>query len=418
MSVPTNAAARRRASFHQLTISAVRRLTEDAIEVTFAVPARLANFYDYLPGQYVALRVQMPDADGVSRELRRSYSLCAVPVQFADGSSELKIAIKRDIGGEFSTWANAELAAGAVMEVMSPQGAFISLRAEGGHEPRGGHDSEHAHGGPVPADAVNVLNSMNHPAELAGRAGKYVAVAAGSGITPVMALARSLLAGNVRTRLDLVYANKSAMDVMFIEELADLKDRYPQRFALHHVLSREQRISPLLSGRLDAEKLEALLDKAIHADDVDEWFLCGPFALVQLCRDVLEARGVPRELIRFELFTTGRPDQPEGQHGRPVPIDSAEETYKITFTLDGRSAEVLSPVHARESVLNAALRRRPDVPFACAGGVCGTCRAKLLSGKVHMDENYALEPEELDAGYVLTCQSHPTTPEVTVDYDG
>ncbi|MFQ4148339.1 1,2-phenylacetyl-CoA epoxidase subunit PaaE [Arthrobacter sp. LAPM80] len=423
MSVPANASARRRVSFHTLAVSDVRRLTEDAIEVTFAVPPGLAGFYDYVPGQYVALRVKMPDADGVLRELRRSYSICAVPVQFADGSSELKVAIKRDIGGEFSTWANAELAAGAVMEVMSPMGAFIS-RHSGDALGAGMSDA----GSPADADrptaaggassVLNVLNSMNHPESLGRRAGTYVAIAAGSGITPVMALARSLLAGNEETRLDLVYANKATMDVMFLEELADLKDRYPQRFALHHVLSREQRIAPLLSGRLDAAKLEALFDMAIHADDVDEWFLCGPFELVQLCRDVLESRGVPRDLVRFELFTTGPPDRPAGQHGRPVLIDSAEETCKVTFTLDGLTADVRSPVHARESILNAALRVRPDVPFACAGGVCGTCRAKLVSGSVDMDENYALEPDELAAGYVLTCQSHPTTPAVAVDYDG
>ncbi|MET4004387.1 ring-1,2-phenylacetyl-CoA epoxidase subunit PaaE [Arthrobacter sp. UYCu511] len=401
MSIPANATARRRASFHTLTVTEVRRLTEDAIEVTFTVPAKLAGHYDYLPGQYVALRLKMPDEAGVLRELRRSYSLCAVPVQFPDGSSELKVAIKRDIGGQFSTWANAELAAGEVIEVMSPQGAFVSR-----------------HAGAAVNGGVNILNSMNHPEELARHAGNYVAIAAGSGITPVMALAKSLLASNNETRLDLVYANKAAMDVMFLEDLADLKDRYPGRFALHHVLSREQRISPLLSGRLDAVKLETLLDTAIHADGVDEWFLCGPFDLVQLCRDVLAARGVPRDAIRFELFTTGSPDRPAGQHGRPVLIDSSEETWKLTFTLDGLRAELRSPVHARESLLNAALRVRPDVPFACAGGVCGTCRAKLVSGDVTMDENYALEPDELEAGYILTCQSHPTTPEVTVDYDG
>ncbi|NVM93443.1 1,2-phenylacetyl-CoA epoxidase subunit PaaE [Arthrobacter wenxiniae] len=400
MTVPADATARRRASFHALTVKAVRRLTEDAIEVTFEVPAALAGYYDYLPGQYVALRVQMPGADGVDREVRRSYSICAVPVQFEDGSSEIRVAIKRDIGGEFSTWANAELAAGAVMDVMSPMGAFISKHGE-------------AAGG-----VSNVLNSMNHPEDIARDAGTYVAIAAGSGITPVMALAKSLLAGNPGTRLDLVYANKATMDVMFLEELADLKDRYPQRFALHHVLSREQRIAPLMSGRLDADKLESLLGTAIHADDVDEWFLCGPFELVQLCRDVLEARGVPRDRVRFELFTTGRPDQPEGQAGRAVLVDESEETYKITFTLDGLTADILSPIHARESILNAALRVRPDVPFACAGGVCGTCRAKLVCGKVEMEENYALEPDEIENGYVLTCQSRPTTPEVTVDYDG
>jgi ring-1,2-phenylacetyl-CoA epoxidase subunit PaaE len=395
MTVPTDAAARRRASFHKLTVSEVRRLTEDAIEVTFGVPAELAGYYDYLPGQYVALRTQMPDESGDVREVRRSYSICAAPVQFDDGSSEIRVAIKRDLGGQFSTWANAELTAGTEMDVMSPMGAFISK-----------------HGG-----VSNVLTGMNHPEELVRGAGTFVAIAAGSGITPVIAIARTLLAANDDTRFDLIYANKASMDVMFLEELADLKDRYPARLALHHVLSREQRIAPLMSGRLDADKLEALLGTAIHSDDVDEWFLCGPFELVQLCRDVLAARGVPKDRIRFELFTTGTPDRPEGQAGRRVVVDETEDNYKITFTLDGLQADVLSPTHARESILNAALRVRPDVPFACAGGVCGTCRAKVVSGNVSMDENYALEPDEVEKGYVLTCQSRPTTDAVTVDYD-
>jgi ring-1,2-phenylacetyl-CoA epoxidase subunit PaaE len=269
------------------------------------------------------------------------------------------------------------------------------------------------HGAP---DGPNVLTSMNHPEVLGTRQGTFVAVAAGSGITPVIAIAKTLLAAHPENRFDLVYANKAAMDVMFLEELADLKDRYPSRLALHHVLSREQRIAPLMSGRIDAEKLRLLLGSAIHSDDVDEWFLCGPFELVQLCRDTLADRGVPAERIRFELFTTGRPDRPEGNAGRPVAGES-DDSYTITFTLDGLQGTVASPVHARESVLNAALRVRPDVPFACAGGVCGTCRAKMVSGTVEMEENYALEPDEIAKGYVLTCQAHPTSGAVTVDYD-
>lgn len=394
------AAGRRRASFHTLTVAEVRRLTEDAIEVTFGVPAELAGQYDYLPGQYVALRTTMPDEDGQPHEVRRSYSICAEPRSFADGSSEIRVAIKKDLGGQFSTWANAELKAGDELDVMSPMGAFVSK-----------------HGRDGKAVEQNIMNSMNHPEELAGQPGNFVAIAAGSGITPVIAIARTLLAASADTRFDLIYANKAAMDVMFLEELADLKDKYPARLALHHVLSREQRIAPLLSGRIDAEKLQALLGTAIHADDVDEWFLCGPFELVQLCRDTLAARGVKPEHIRFELFTSGKPDRPEGNMGRPVVEDTSKDTYKITFKLDGLEGKVASPTHARESILNAALRVRPDVPFACAGGVCGTCRAKLVTGKVTMDENYALEQDELDKGYVLTCQSHPTTPEVTVDFD-
>ena len=394
------ATGRRRASFHTLTVDEVRRLTDDAIEVTFAVPAELAGQFDYLPGQYVALRTTLPDADGQPHEIRRSYSICAEPRSFADGSSEIRVAIKKDLGGLFSTWANAELKAGDVLDVMSPMGAFVSK-----------------HGRDGKSVEQNVMNSMNHPEELAGEPGSFVAIAAGSGITPVIAIARTLLAAHPETRFDLVYANKAAMDVMFLEELADLKDKYPARLALHHVLSREQRIAPLLSGRIDAEKLQALLGTAIHADDVDEWFLCGPFELVQLCRDTLAARGVAPEHVRFELFTSGKPDRPEGNIGRPVVADESKETYKITFKLDGLQGEVASPTHARESILNAALRVRPDVPFACAGGVCGTCRAKVVTGNVTMDENYALEQDELDKGYVLTCQSHPTTPEVTVDFD-
>jgi ring-1,2-phenylacetyl-CoA epoxidase subunit PaaE len=400
MTTEAQTASRRRASFHNLTVAEVRRLTDDAIEVTFAVPAELAGQYDYLPGQYVALRTTLPDDNGEPHEVRRSYSICAEPRSFEDGSSEIRVAIKKDLGGVFSTWANAELKAGDVLDVMSPQGAFISRHG------KDGSSVQH-----------NVMNSMNHPEELAGEPGSFVAIAAGSGITPVIAIARTLLAANPETRFDLVYANKAAMDVMFLEELADLKDKYPSRLALHHVLSREQRIAPLMTGRIDSEKLQSLLSSAIHAEDVDEWFLCGPFELVQLCRDTLAARGVEPEHVRFELFTTGRPDRPEGNAGRPVVEDESQDTFKITFTLDGLTGDVASPTHARESILNAALRVRPDVPFACAGGVCGTCRAKLITGTVTMDENYALEQDELDKGYVLTCQSHPTSEEVTVDFD-
>jgi ring-1,2-phenylacetyl-CoA epoxidase subunit PaaE len=391
---------RRRPSFHTLAVKEVRRLTDDAIEVGFHVPAELAGKFDYLPGQYVALRTTLPDETGEPKEIRRSYSICAEPRSFADGTSEIRVAIKKDLGGLFSTWANAELKAGDTLDVMSPMGAFVSKHGRDG----------------VAVDQ-NVMNSMNHPEDLAGEAGNFVAIAAGSGITPVITIARTLLAANPETRFDLIYANKAAMDVMFLEELADLKDKYPQRLAIHHVLSREQRIAPLLSGRIDAAKLQQLLGTALHADDVDEWFLCGPFELVQLCRDTLAERGVKPENVRFELFTSGKPDRPEGQAGRPVVVDESKETYKITFKLDGLQGEVASPTHARESILNAALRVRPDVPFACAGGVCGTCRATVGTGSVTMDENYALEQDELDKGYVLTCQSHPTSKEVTVDFD-
>lgn len=377
--------ARRRASFNTLTVSQVRPLTKDSVEVTFEVPEHLIEDYNYAPGQYVALRATI---DG--QEVRRSYSICAEPVP-----GEIRVAIKRDLGGLFSNWANDTLAAGYQIDVMNPQGAFVSK------------------------GNITSLNEPQKIAEDAKAAGgeHMVAFAAGSGITPIIAIARTVLKASENSTFDLVYANKSALDVMFAEEVGDLKDKYPTRFAVHHMLSREQRVNPLMSGRIDDEKLNAILDYVIQVDKADEWFLCGPFELVQLCRDTLAERGVPEENVRFELFTTGRPEAPAGQHGKAVEVDPGGNNYSIAFTLDGTSGSVESPVSANETILNAALRVRADVPFACAGGVCGTCRAKVVDGEVEMAENYALEKDEVDAGYVLTCQARPCTDKVTVDFD-
>lgn len=361
---------RTRARFHTLRVSEVRPLTDSSIEVTFAVPPPLAGEFEYLAGQHVALRARI---DG--REVRRSYSLCRPPSPGA-----VSIAIKRDLGGRFSTWAQTELHEGDELEVMSPQGAFTSMLRE--------------------LDGAHVAG-----------------IAAGSGITPLMALAATVLARSETSRFTLVYTNRSTTDVMFLEDLADLKDRYPTRLALHHVLSREQRSAPLLSGRIDHERLGRILDALVLPETVDEWFLCGPFDLVQLCRDTLESIGIDRTHVRYELFTTGEPGRDEADAGRPVVVRQGDPVFTIEVTLDGQSSTIESPVSAHESVLNAALRVRPDVPFACAGGVCGTCRARLITGSVAMTENYALEPEELERGYVLTCQSHPTTERVVIDYD-
>jgi ring-1,2-phenylacetyl-CoA epoxidase subunit PaaE len=366
---------RRRARFHSLTVSQVRRLTDDAIEVSFEVPPELADDYSYDPGQYIAIRT---DLDG--ENLRRSYSICQAPVE-----GELRVAIKRDLGGLFSTWALDNLRAGMQLDVMSPEGKFTSQLVRSG--------AAHT----VPAH--------------------FVAVAAGSGITPVLALIESTLAASPQNRFSLVYSNRTSMETMFVDELADLKDRYPTRLALYHVLTRERRSSELLSGRLDAARFRDILSNLIYPTDVAEWFLCGPFELVQLCRDTLTELGVDTNAIRFELFTADRPDRPAGQTGRPVEVKAGEDVHTITFRLDGTTATVTSPVHSNESILNAALRVRGDVPFACAGGVCGTCRAVVTEGSVDMVENYALEPEELARGYVLTCQAIPTSDCVSVNYD-
>ncbi|TFC30350.1 phenylacetate-CoA oxygenase/reductase subunit PaaK [Cryobacterium sp. TMT2-18-3] len=361
---------KRRARFHTLAVGEVRQLTQDSVEVTFLVPEELQGEFDYDPGQHLALRATIG-----GRELRRSYSICR---PHALGS--VSVAIKRDLGGVFSSWANTELRAGARLDVMSPQGTFTT--------------------------ALDTLDDKH-----------IVGIAAGSGITPLMSLAHTVLERSETSRFTLVYTNRTALDVMFLDELADLKDRYPARLALHHVLSRQSRSSALLSGRIDEEKLRLMLASIIRPAAVDEWFLCGPFELVQLCRDTLESVDVEPGHIRFELFTTGEPTHAAGDTGRPVVVEIGDKTFEIEFTLDGESATVTTPVNAKESILNAALRVRPDVPFACAGGVCGTCRAKLVSGDVTMTENYALEPDELARGYVLTCQSHPTTDRVVVDYD-
>lgn len=361
---------RRRASFHDLTVSGVRQLTQDSIEVSFIVPDDLAADYDYAPGQYIALRATV---DG--EEVRRSYSICQAPV-----SGELKVGIKRDLGGRFSTWAVENLETGMQLSVMVPEGRFTS--------------------------------------HLVAGAAHRVAIAAGSGITPVIALIESALKADPANSFSLVYSNRTATDTMFVDELADLKDRYPSRLALYHVLTRERRSSELLSGRLDSAKLSLILERLISPSDVDEWFICGPFDLVQLARDTLADHKVEAGDIRYELFTSGRPETLAGQNGRPIVTDAGRDVHTITFRLDGTTATVTTPRHGNESVLNAALRVRGDVPFACAGGVCGTCRATVVEGTVTMVENYALEPDELARGYVLTCQSIPTSEFVEIDYDG
>lgn len=376
---------KRRAKFHPLEVSQVRRLTDNAVEVSFAVPEELQDEYDYVAGQYVALRAQIE-----GNEVRRSYSICEAPTP-----GVLKVGIKKDLGGIFSTWVNDELKAGETLEVMSPQGAFISK-----HKLTGMNDAE----------------AVSDEALAEGRT-HFVAAAAGSGITPILAIAKTLLA-HPETTLDLIYANRAASEVMFLEELADLKDRYPSRLAIHHVLSREQRQAPIYSGRIDADRLDQIFTHLIDVEKVDEWFLCGPFELVQLIRDELDKRDVPAAKVRFELFSTGQPGEgAQGSSGRSIEIDPEGDNFQISFQLDGLSGEVRSPKSARETVLNAALRVRADVPFACAGGVCGTCRAKVTEGSVEMAENYALEADDVERGYVLTCQSRPTSDHVAVNFD-
>ncbi|MEU0570203.1 2Fe-2S iron-sulfur cluster-binding protein [Nonomuraea sp. NPDC005983] len=331
--------------FQPLTVAAVDRITDDAVTVTFAerVP--------FVAGQHLTLRTRL---DGV--EVRRSYSICS------PYGGPLRIAVKRLPGGAFSEHANTVLRPGDVLEAMPPLGRF--------HTPLHPESSRH-----------------------------HLAIAAGSGITPVLSLLATTLAVEPRSRFSLVYGNRTAREVMFAEELADLKDRYGARLNLLHVLSREPQEAPIASGRIDAGKLRALLPLLGPAEHA---YLCGPAGLVEEARKALDGSG----RVHYELFYAGEPAPRPG---------AAAKGARLGFTLDGRTAEVA--VDDGESLLGAALRARSDAPYACRGGVCGTCRVRLVEGRVEMGQNYALEPEELEAGYVLACQSRPASPRVTVDFD-
>jgi ring-1,2-phenylacetyl-CoA epoxidase subunit PaaE len=348
--------------FHSLRVARVDPLTDDAVAITFDVPDDLRDAYAFTPGQHLTIRGD----DGE----RRSYSICVPP-----SAGVLRIGVKRLPGGAFSDTVVGTLGPGDELDVMTPAGRFTCL--------------------PDP-----------------GAARTYVAVAAGSGITPVLSIVAAVLEGEPDSFVTLVYANRTSRSVMFLDEVADLKDTYGPRFQLLHVLSREATEVELLSGRLDGDRLTRILDALVPWKDVDAWFLCGPQQMVRELGDVLLDLGIPRSAVHTELF-----------HADPVEraavvalTEVADGAAAVTVRLDGRASDFpLRP--DGPSVLEAAQAVRSDVPFACKGGVCGTCRARVVEGSVAMDVNYALEPEELEAGYVLTCQSHPTSPRLVVDYD-
>ncbi len=364
MTAATPVRTHRRLEFHPLTVESVERLTDESVAVTFDVPPELREEYRFSAGQHLTLRSIVGGED-----VRRSYSICA-----AEGTV-LRVAIKAIPGGLFSTHALTDLRPGDVVDVLTPTGTFTSPFS-------------------------------------AGRARSYGFVAAGSGITPVLSLIATALAVEPASRCTLLYGNRTIKSVMFLEELADLKDRYPDRFHLVHVLSREAGEVELFHGRLDAPRLTRLLETVVPVSGVDEWFLCGPYGMVNGAQHVLASHGVPGSAVHVELFfVEDAPVAREVVEEGPAPVGSSE----VTIVLDGRSSTVT--MRPEEKVLDAALRVRGELPFACKGGVCSTCRAKLIEGDVRMDRNYALEPEEVAAGYVLTCQSHPRTEKVVLDYD-
>lgn len=351
--------------FHPLRVAEVSPLTDDSVTLTFEVPEELRAAYRYAPGQHVAIRRTVDGA-----EIRRTYSLCdPVAAEPDPGPRRLRVGVRLVETGEFSTYALKELAPGDVLDVMTPAGRFVL-------EPR--------------------------PA-------RFAAVVGGSGITPVLSQAATLLAREPQARFCLVRSDRSAASTMFLDEVAELKDRWPDRFQLVSALSREEQQTGLPSGRLDAERLAALLPALLPVAAVDGWYLCGPLGLVGAAERALRRLGVPRSRVHQEIFHVDEPPAP-GPAAAAVPGGAT-----VRATLDGRAGSWRS--QAGETVLETVLRNRPDAPFACKGGVCGTCRSRLVSGEVRMDRNYALEPEETGAGYVLACQSHPLTPEVEVDFD-
>ncbi|MET9885368.1 2Fe-2S iron-sulfur cluster-binding protein [Streptomyces sp. NPDC006430] len=367
---PTSGPGRpaRHGAFHPLTVAAVDRLTDDSVALTLSVPEELRGEYLHAPGQHLTLRRSTPEGD----EIRRTYSICSpAPEPAGPGPAALRVGVRLVEGGEFSTFAHKEIAAGDVLDVMVPAGRFV-------------------------------LEPAAAPA-----AGHYAAIVGGSGITPVLSIAASLLAARPDARFCLVRSDRTAASTMFLDEVADLKDRYPDRFQLVTVLSREEQEAGLPSGRLDEERLKALLPALLPVAEVTGWFLCGPYGLVLGAEQALGALGVVRTRIHQEIFhvedTTA-----------PAPA-AAPAHVRVTARLDGRSGTW--PVQDGESLLDAVLRNRADAPYACKGGVCGTCRAFLVTGEVRMERNFALESEETEAGFVLACQSHAVTEEVEIDFD-
>ena len=348
------------AAFHALTVTDVERLTDDSSAITFDVSNDLRTIFDFEPGESLTLRRTL---DGV--EHRRTYSICA------PAGARPRIGVREIPGGLFSSWLVHQVAPGEKVDVAEPSGSFR-------------------------ADPT--------------MAGRHLCIAAGSGITPMLSIAASVLA-NPESSVTLLYGNRETASVMFAEDLADLKNLHGPRFDLVHVLSREPLDVELFSGRLDADRLRRLLPLKVHLASLDHVWLCGPLGLISDAREVLEELGVASEKIHFELFFVDEPP-PVLRHPDRV-VEGV--TSEVTVVLDGRSST--TPMPRDRTLLDSAQATRSDLPFACKGGVCGTCRAKVCAGEVDMVRNYALEPREVEQHFVLTCQSFPVSAQVTVDYD-
>jgi ring-1,2-phenylacetyl-CoA epoxidase subunit PaaE len=357
--------------FHSLAVKQLTQETEDCVSIVFDIPQALSAEFKFVQGQYLTLRKEINGED-----LRRSYSICS-----GVDDNELRVAVKKVEGGRFSTYATEQLRVGDAIEVMPPMGNFfVELQPE----------------------------ARRH----------HVAFAAGSGITPVLSLIKTTLAKEPNSSFTLFYVNKTSTSIIFREQLEDLKDRYMSRFRLFHLLTREPGDVEMLSGRLDADRCGQICTTLLDVEQVDAFFVCGPEAMIHDVRSTLEGMGVAPAKIHFELFTTPVAAAAEVKTQTETTSNANQKTgtSAVEIVLDGNRME-FELAYNGMTVLDAALKRGADLPFSCKGGVCCTCRAKLVEGEVHMDLNYSLEDDELERGYILTCQSHPRTAKIVVDFD-
>ena len=348
--------------FIPLTIKSIQPQTEQAICIAFDLAPEQLDTFQYQPGQHLTIRHLTDDG-----ELRRCYSICS------DTQEDMSIAIKKIDQGQFSTWANAHLKAGDVLEVMPPQGVFFQKAAKAGGQ-------------------------------------NYLGFAAGSGITPILSIVKSVLNRQADATFTLVYGNRSWKQTMFSEQIMDLKDRFKERLQLVNIFSRELNDSEIFNGRIDAEKLQQLFQANLISAEADHCFACGPEEMMTAVETVLPTWGIQRSKIHTERFNTGTAPKATAQQ-----MESRSEE-RVNIVLDGR--ELIVEVSKQDdSILDAALRAGADLPYACKGGVCATCKCKVLEGQVEMAVNYSLEEDEIQKGYVLSCQARPTTANVRLSFD-
>ncbi len=350
--------------FYSLTVSEVKRETADAVSILFDVPSSLVNTFDFIQGQYITLKTTI---DG--EEVRRSYSICSSPFE-----KELRVAVKQIPNGKFSTYANSKLNQGDVLDVMPPLGSFYT--------------------------DLNNQNKKN-----------YAAFAAGSGITPIMSIIRATLKLEQESCFYLFYGNKTRQTIIFNNDLEDLQKDYPNRFHIHHVLSRDSSVEEKFRGRLCADMCRSFHNDLLNFSTVDEVFICGPEEMIFDVKDSLMAIGMSESSIHFELFTTSQaPKQTEDA------IKLNDAPAKVEVIVDGDSFE-FELAENGDTILDAAMAADADVPFACKGGVCCACKCKIIEGTARMEVNYALDEDEVEEGFVLACQAHPTSNKLVVDFD-